>query len=100
MGHAEWSAITDKPTPCISASLASGPRVGEIKNRALACAFAEIRGHTCLGPELCFYYTLSRRLRKAQDVVLPASRNWSDNPCCPRRPAVLRSLAGARSRSP
>ena len=38
-----------------------------MKNRALAYVFAELRGDTCLGPELYLHSTLSRPLRKAQD---------------------------------
>jgi hypothetical protein len=41
----------------------NGPR-GRKENRAPADAIAELRGHTCLGPELSFYYTLSRPLCK------------------------------------
>jgi hypothetical protein len=40
-------------------NLTARVRVKEKKNRALADAIAELRGHACLGPELGFYYTLS-----------------------------------------
>jgi hypothetical protein len=76
-------------------------RVREKKTRALADAIAELRGHTCLGPELCFYYTLSRPLRKARG----GARNGFHGPChgtthrfCPQE--SLSPVAHDRSSAP
>ena len=56
--------MRDEPA-LVAAHRGQQVRVEEEKNRALADANAELRGHTCLGPELCYHYTLSRLLRKA-----------------------------------